>query len=80
MVTYENCKCGPTPTRVTPTWYLVYDNLHCTHSTTCVTQLNSDNRDHGLKMAAVVRDVILFKLLDMVEVYYSVISGSMHWH
>ena len=73
MVAYEKCKCGLTPTRVTPTRYLVYDNIHCARSTTCVTQLNSDNRDHGLKMAAVVSDVILFELLDMVmeEVYFS---------
>ena len=43
------------------------------YSTTRVIQLISDDCDLGLKMAAVVRDVILFELLDMVmeEVYCS---------
>ena len=62
---------------------VVYEKCKCglTPSPTArITQLN--DRDHGLKMAAVVREVNLFELLDMVmeEVYCSVISCSMHWH
>ena len=32
-----------------PTWYPVYDHLHCARSTTRVIQLNTDDRDHAHK-------------------------------
>ena len=36
-------------TRVNPTWYPVYNYLHCACSTTRVIQLNTNDRDHGHK-------------------------------
>ena len=36
-------------TCVTLTWYQVYGNLHCAHSTTRVIEPNSDDRDHRLR-------------------------------